>query len=144
MALVRIERSSRLPVGEAWRRLTDWGRHAQRVPFTGITVTTPPPTGVGTLFVARTGLGRVYFDDPMEVVHWQPPAADRAGHCRLEKQGSAVAGWAEIEARPQGAGSSVVWCEEIWLRKLPRAVDPLTFLGARLLFGRVVTGLLNG
>ncbi len=144
MVLVRIERHSRLSADEAWRRLTDWGRHAEWVPFTQVTVGTTPPTGVGTLFVARTGVGRCHVDDPMEVVGWQPPAGDRPGHCRVEKRGRAVSGWAQLTVGPHGGGSSILWCEEIRLRKMPHLFDPLMLVAARLLFGRVINGLLAG
>ncbi|MCZ2527089.1 SRPBCC family protein [Streptomyces sp. HB2AG] len=142
MALIRIERASRLSPRDAWQRLTDWERHAAHVPLTGIDVTTPPPTGVGTVFVARTGIGRLRFDDPMEVVRWEPPQDGRPGHCRMEKRGRVVTGWAEIEVAPRGPGSWIVWREEARVERLPRLFDPVTALSGRLLFGRVVTGLL--
>ncbi|MFP8885221.1 SRPBCC family protein [Streptomyces mangrovi] len=143
MPLIRIERRTHLPAEEAWRRLTTWENHARHVPFTAITVTTAPPTGVGTRFTARTGTGRAGFDDPMEVVRWQPPTADRPGRCRVEKRGRAVLGWAEAEVVPADGGSLAVWSEEVRVRGLPRLLDPPTAWAARLLFGRVVTGLLK-
>ncbi|MBN3932227.1 SRPBCC family protein [Streptomyces verrucosisporus] len=144
MPLIRIERRTRLPAEEAWHRLTTWENHARHVPFTAITVTTAPPTGVGTRFTARTGTGRAGFDDPMEVVHWEPPTADRPGRCRVEKRGRVVLGWAEAEVVPADVGSLAVWREEVRVRGLPRLLDPPTAWAARLLFGRVVTGLLEG
>ncbi|AXI76567.1 SRPBCC family protein [Peterkaempfera bronchialis] len=143
MALFRIERRSALSADEAWRRMTDWERHADRVPLTGITVTTPPPTGVGTVLVARTGVGRAGFDDPMEIVLWEPPTAGRPGRCRLEKRGTAVLGQAEIEVRPEGTGSVVVWCEDLRVRGLPGLLDAPTRWTGRLVFGRTVAGLLK-
>ncbi|MBH0242811.1 hypothetical protein I3W98_08360 [Streptomyces cavourensis] len=88
MAVFRIERFSPLPAAEAWRRVTDWERHAEHVPLTAITVAGGAPTRVGTVFTARTGVGPLAFDDPMEVVRWTPPAGGRAGVCLLEKRGS--------------------------------------------------------
>ncbi|NEE38769.1 SRPBCC family protein, partial [Streptomyces sp. SID7982] len=38
MAVFRIERFSPLPAAEAWRRVTDWERHAAQVPLTAISV----------------------------------------------------------------------------------------------------------
>lgn len=99
MALFRIDRESSLPADEVWRRLTAWERHADVVPLTRVSVRTPPPSGEGTVFVARTGIGPVGFDDVMEVVTWRP-AAGGGGLCRLEKRGSFVTGWAEIEVSP--------------------------------------------
>ncbi|MFI6088613.1 SRPBCC family protein [Streptomyces sp. NPDC051218] len=144
MALFRIDRESSLPAAEVWRRLTTWERHADVVPLTRITVRTPPPSGEGTVFVARSGLGPVGFDDVMEVVTWRP-AAEGGGMCRLEKRGSFVTGWAEIEvsARPGTAGSAVVWREELRVRWLPRAFDGVLRAAARRMFGRAVDGLLT-
>ncbi|MFE6164612.1 SRPBCC family protein [Streptomyces sp. NPDC056486] len=148
MALFRIDRKSSLPADEAWRRLTAWERHADVVPLTRITVRTPPPSGEGTVFVARSGIGPVGFDDAMEVVTWRPaPAADGGGGgglCRLEKRGSFVTGWAEIEVSPRaGAGSAVAWREELRVRWLPRIFDGVLVAAARWMFGRAVDELLS-
>ncbi|MFG2331613.1 SRPBCC family protein [Streptomyces sp. NPDC048604] len=144
MSVFRIERRTPLPPAETWRRLTDWPAHGAQVPLTRTRVLTPGPTAVGTRFTARTGLGRAAFDDPMEVVRWEPPTADAPGVCRLEKRGRVVLGWAQIEVSPGvGGGSHVVWREELRLRGLPRAADPLLGAAGRLLFGRALDGLLN-
>ncbi|WP_406859259.1 SRPBCC family protein [Streptomyces sp. HUAS MG47] len=143
MSVFRIERITPLPPAEAWRRLTDWPAHGAQVPLTRTRVLTPGPTAVGTRFTARTGLGRVAFDDPMELVRWEPPTA-APGVCRLEKRGRVVLGWAEIEVTAAaGGGSRVVWHEELRLRGLPRAADPLLATAGRLLFGRAMDGLLR-
>jgi hypothetical protein len=115
------------------------------VPLTRITVRTPPPNHEGTLFVARSGLGSLSFDDPMEVVDWRPPTDTAPGLCRLAKRGAFVTGWAEIEVRPYGADggtSCVVWREDLRVRRLPAFCDrPLGWL-ARRMFGRAMDGLL--
>lgn len=139
MALFRIAARTPLVPAEAWRRLTDWERHAAQVPLTRITVTTPPPTGRGTVFVARTRLGRFGFDDPMEVVDWQPPH-----HCRLEKHGRVVTGWAEIDVREApGGGAYVGWTEDLRVRGLPRFCDPLLGRAGRAVFRRAMRALLS-
>ncbi|MFF2501848.1 SRPBCC family protein [Streptomyces sp. NPDC058067] len=143
MALFRITRESPLSPAEAWRRLTDWERHGDVVPLTRVRLATPPPTGEGTVFVPRTGVGRFAFDDPMEVVAWEPPHGATAGRCRLEKRGTFVTGWAEIEVAPHGAGSRIVWQEEIHVRPLPGRCDPLLARAGRLMFARTVNGLLT-
>lgn len=143
MALFRIDRESSLPADEVWRRLTAWERHADVVPLTRVSVRTPPPSGEGTVFVARTGIGPVGFDDVMEVVTWRP-AAGGGGLCRLEKRGSFVTGWAEIEVSPGAlAGSTVAWREELRVRWLPRAFDRVLVMAARWMFGRAVDGLVS-
>ncbi|MEV6396777.1 SRPBCC family protein [Streptomyces sp. NPDC051907] len=148
MTVFRITRAVTLPADEVWRRVTDWPAHGARVPLTAVSVLTPGPTRVGTVFVARTGMGRAGFDDPMKVVLWTPPEAGRGegarpGCCRLVKQGRAITGWAKIEVHPQGAGAVVVWAEELTIRLLPRLLDPLVARVGRLVFGRVLDGLLG-
>ncbi|MEV0778920.1 SRPBCC family protein [Streptomyces sp. NPDC050433] len=147
MTVFRVARRTELPADEAWRRVTDWPAHGRRVPLTGIRVETPEPTGTGTVFVARTGLGRVRFDDPMEIVRWEPPEAGRPGRCRMEKRGRVITGWAEIEvteAAPESGGRTLVcWAEELRVAFLPRFLDGVTARTGRLVFGRVVDGLLR-
>ncbi|MET9922232.1 SRPBCC family protein [Streptomyces sp. NPDC059605] len=143
MAVFRIERFSSLTAAESWRRVTDWERHAAQVPLTRITVPTGLPTSVGTVFVARTGVGPLGFDDPMEVVRWTPPAAGRAGLCRLEKRGRLIRGRASIDVYPTGSGSHVVWVEELTVRLLPRWGDPLIAGAGRRVFGRVLDSMLD-
>ncbi|WBB61071.1 SRPBCC family protein [Streptomyces sp. WMMC500] len=151
MALFEVARGVDAPAVQVWGRLTDWPAHGRRVPLTRITGVSVPATGVGARFTARTGVGRVGFDDPMEVVAWSPPGAGRAeGRCRLVKRGRVVRGWAEIEVYGPEAGAGaagpvrVVWREEIGVRGVPRALDPLVAWTARRVFGRVLDGLLRG
>jgi hypothetical protein len=151
MSTFRIDRVTPLPADEAWRRLTDWPAHTGQVPLTGISVLTPGPTRAGTVFVARTALGPVGFDDRMEVVHWQPPAPGRTGRCRLEKRGRTVTGWAEIRVwREAGTGGGddgrtrVRWQEELRIEPLPRLFDRLTARTGGAVFGLAVDRLLRG
>lgn len=75
MARIEIVREVPLSPAEAWLRVTDWPAHGRFVPLTKVTRT---PDG----FVARTGVGRLGFDDPMDVTTWHEPS-----FCRLEKRG---------------------------------------------------------
>ncbi|MFP3992726.1 SRPBCC family protein [Streptomyces sp. E11-3] len=153
MPVFRVVRPSPLSVQETWERLTDWPLHAAHVPLTRTVVRTAAPNRRGTRFVARTGIGRLAFDDPMEVTVWEPPgapgppgtpgAAAPAGRCRLVKQGTFITGWAEIEVHPRGTGAYVVWREELRLAKLPRFLDPLTARAGRVVFGLALKRLLR-
>ncbi|GGR69105.1 hypothetical protein GCM10010269_04820 [Streptomyces humidus] len=144
MALFQLERTVPLSPDDAWRRLTRWSRHGDVVPLTRVTVLTPPPDHEGTVFVARSGLGPLAFDDRMELTVWQPPADDAPGRCRLEKRGRVVLGWAEIEVRPQPDGRTrVIWREELDVRLLPSLLDPLLGAAARAVFGRAADRLLR-
>ena len=130
MAEIEIVREVPLTPAEAWSRLTDWRRHGDFVPLTTIAVT---PTG----FDAFTGLGRVGFHDPMDVVEWREPS-----FCRLEKRGRVVTGWAELGVEPVATGSRVTWREDIHVTGTPRFADPMTRASSRALFSRVIDGLL--
>ncbi|MEU6594245.1 SRPBCC family protein [Streptomyces sp. NPDC046881] len=144
MPAISFERTAPLPPEEAWRRLTDWPRHADAVPLTRIEVLTPPPTREGTRFVARSGVGPLALDDVMEVTVWRPPAGEEPGLCRLEKRGRVILGWAEIEVHPgPGGHSRVVWREELRVRFLPSALDPALKSASHHLFGRAADHLLR-
>ncbi|MFI8511943.1 SRPBCC family protein [Streptomyces sp. NPDC085460] len=143
MSRFRVARSVPLAPAEAWRRLTDWPAHGRQVPLTRTAVLTPGPSRVGTRFTARTGLGPLGFDDPMEVVRWEPPLGDRPGVCRLEKYGRLVRGWAEIRVAAESGGARVVWTEELAVRGLPRAFDGVLARAGRVVFGRALDGLLR-
>lgn len=144
MPFFSLERTVPLPLDEAWRRLTDWPRHGDVVPLTRITVVTSAPTREGTRFVARSGIGPVGFDDPMDVTLWRPPADGEPGLCRLEKRGRVMLGWAEIEVRPgPGGRARVVWREELSVRFLPRVFDGVVAVTARTVFGRAANRLLR-
>ena len=103
-----VVHDSPLPGDEAGVRLTDWPRHGDHVPLTVVEITTPPPTGVGTVFVARTGRGRVGFDDVMEIVEWTAPGDAAAGYCRIEKRGRAMPVERWRPATPPSAVSPVI------------------------------------
>jgi hypothetical protein len=133
-----VTRETGLSPAQAWARLIDWPAHARHVPLTKIEVRTPGPTGVGTRFVARTAVGRFGFDDPMEVVAYEPER-----FCRIEKRGSAVRGWAELTVEARGAGSVVSWREEAVPARLPRFLHRASDTAGRTLFGRVLRGLLE-
>ncbi|MFJ8648522.1 SRPBCC family protein [Streptomyces sp. NPDC093546] len=145
MAVFRIERWAPLDAAEAWRRVTDWPAHGARVPLTRVTVVPDGPTHGGSRINARTGVGRFGFDDPMEVVRWEPPGPGRAvGLCRLEKRGRVVTGWAEIAVHAAtDRRTRVTWTEDLRVRGLPRACDGLLARAGRLVFGRALAGLLE-
>ncbi|MEV6182021.1 SRPBCC family protein [Streptomyces sp. NPDC052015] len=144
MVTFQLERTVPLPLDEAWRRLTAWRRHGDVVPLTRVTMVTPGPTREGTVFVARSGVGPLAFDDRMEVTVWCPPAEDEPGLVRLEKRGRIVLGWAEIEVRPgPGGRARVLWREELRLRPLPSLFDPVLRTAAQVVFGRAANRLLR-
>jgi hypothetical protein len=143
MAPFVVTRDTPLSPETAWERIVDWARHARYVPLTTIEVTTPPPNGLHTVFNARTSLGPFGFDDPMEVTEWQPPLDGSGGRCRLVKRGPVMVGWAELSVDPRGTGARATWREEAMPARAPRVTAGAFAVSGRLLFGRVLRGLLG-
>jgi hypothetical protein len=137
-----VVRHTHLDAEQAFARVTDWPSHARFIPLTTIRLVGLIRDDVGARFVARTSLGPLHFDDPMEVVFWHPPGDDAPGVCRVDKRGRAVRGSTVITVTPSREGSVVHWQEEASVRFLgPLASVPAQFAG-RQLFGRVLDGLL--
>ena len=124
-----IVREVPLTQEEAFARLTDWQRHADLLPFTDVR-----PTDTG--FVVRTSVGGVGFDDPMDIVQWDPPR-----FCRLEKRGRVVRGWADICVWPTDTGSKVVWREVAHVIGVPRMMARVERAVGTTLFRRLLNGL---
>jgi len=143
MALVRVIRHIPASADQVWTLVTDWPAHSRWISLTNVTIDPDSPvrTGLGTRFTGRTALGPVGFDDPMTVTVWQPPADGESGCCRVVKRGRWLTGWAEIEVQPDAGGCRLNWLEEIRLRWLPRAADPMLALAGRLVFGRTLSKL---
>jgi hypothetical protein len=135
MAVFRITMARPGTVEEAWRRVTDWDRHAAAVPFTTL-------AAEGRVVAARTRVGPFGFDDVMDVVEWHPPQDGGPAWCRLEKRGPVVTGWAEIEVRPLPGRAVVQWREDLRIAALPRLLDRPTARAGRLVFRRTLRTLL--
>jgi len=128
------------PVERVWARITDWPAHGRWVPLTTVRVTSVRRDGVGATFVGRTGIGRLAFDDPMEVVEWTPPVGGAPGYVRVRKDGRLVLGWAgfEVVALPGGpgggCGSRVRWTEDVQVMpvRLTRPAGRLIEIGGRI------------
>lgn len=144
MSTFTVTAPTRLSAPEAFAVATDWSAHC-RIPFTDVEITTDTG-GLGTRFVGRTRIGPFRLDDPMEVVGWRPPGADGRGHVKVVKQGSTLAGDAEIDvASAPGGGTVVRWRETIlvgpaWLARL---AGPLVRVGGHVVFGWVLRSQLR-
>lgn len=139
-----VSREVRATATATWDTLVDWPRHGGWVPLTVVRVLTDRPDGVGSTFVARTGIGPLGFDDPMEVVVWEPPAADRPGRCEIVKHGRVVHGRAWFSVTPlPGGRCRVAWTEDVTVspRRLTRFAGPLVTLIGRAGFAATLRGL---
>jgi hypothetical protein len=141
-----ISRRTSLSAVEAWARLTDWSAHSGLIPFTVVTLDPDlPPVGVGSRFVARTSMGPLSFDDPMEVTFWEPPTQNRAGMCRIVKRGTVVVGWAvlTVEPDPYGGGCTVMWQEQADVRRAGPLLRGPNALVGKAVFSRLLNQLLT-
>ena len=132
------------PVEQVWERITDWPAHGRWIPLTSVRVTSPRSDGIGVTFAARTGLGAIGFDDPMEVVEWSPPIDGRPGYVRVQKLGRVILGWAGFEVAPgPGAGSRVRWTEDVQVvsPRLTRPFDRVIEIGGRFGFHRALRAM---
>ena len=140
MAPFVISRDTPLTPPQAWARVVDWRRHGAYVPLTTVSV---GRAGGATVVIARTGIGALGFDDPMEIVEWAPPVDTEVGRCRLEKRGRVLRGWAEITVAPRADGARVTWREEATPAHLPRFAAGMASAAGGLVFGRVLRRLLD-
>ncbi|MEU9048337.1 MULTISPECIES: SRPBCC family protein [unclassified Kitasatospora] len=143
MARFVLTRRSPLPPAVCWERLTAWPRHGERVPFTRVGVARGTGREAGDVVLARTSVGPLRFDDPMEIVELVAPAPGRDGLCRLVKRGRPVRGGAVLRVRAVDGGSEAVWAEELRIAGLPRFADPVIAALGRVVFGRVLDRLLE-
>ena len=127
-----------------WAALVDWPSHGRWVPLTRVRVVTASGAGVGARFVGRSGIGRLGFDDPMEVVEWRPPTSEVSGWCAVVKHGRVVLGTArfEVSALPEGR-SRVVWAEDVEVApvRLTRPFGGLLALAGRVAFTRTLRAM---
>jgi uncharacterized protein YndB with AHSA1/START domain len=145
MARFAVSVSIAAPVEQVWQRITDWPEHGRWIPLTTVRVTSDRGAGVGATFVGRSALGPFGFDDPMEVVEWSPPIGGLAGHCRVQKHGRVVLGWAAFEVRPGAGGRDSVleWTEEVEIApvRLTRPAGGLIAAVGRAGFARALRAM---
>ncbi len=140
MADFVIRARSPLPASACFERLVDWDAHSAAIPLTRLQH--EGDARLGQLFVARTGIGRLGFDDPMVVELLRPPAGDQpgdlAGSVVVAKQGRVIGGRVRWTVTPTEDGSEVEWTQHLVVDWLPRWVDPVVGALGRIAYG---TGL---
>jgi hypothetical protein len=137
-----VVRQTPLSAPRAWERVTDWQCHEQFAPLTTIRVTRDADSG-REIFVARTAIGPLGFDDPMEVTYSLPPTETSSGLARIVKTGRVVLGWAVLTVTPTPTGSEVRWLEEARLRGTAGPLAALVNLPVKIGFGHLLSGLLT-
>jgi hypothetical protein len=137
-----VVRHTPLSAPEAWERVTDWQRHEQFAPLTTVRVSRDAESG-NELFVARTAIGPLGFDDPMEVTYTLPPTETSSGLARIVKTGRVVFGWAVLTVTPLPTGAEVRWLEEARLRGTAGPLAALINFPVKIGFGHLLNGLLT-
>ncbi len=137
MADFVIRASTSLYASASFDRLVDWDAHSAAIPLT--TLRHDGVARLGQRFVARTGLGRLGFDDPMVVELLRPPAGDQPGDLpgtvEVAKQGGVIGGRVRWTVTPTGTGSEVEWAQHLIVTWLPRSLDPLVGALGRIAYG---------
>ena len=145
MADFVLHAASALPARIAFARLVDWDAHSAAIPLTRLHFDGEPR--VGQRFVARTGWGRLGFDDVMVVDDLQPPVGDqpgdRPGLIAITKHGRVVGGTVTWTVAPGTVGSRVTWTQHLVIGWLPRWMDPLVGAVGRRAYGQGLRRLLT-
>jgi hypothetical protein len=123
----RFEASSKA----VWDELVDWAGHADWIPMTRVEVEPGDPSAVGARFTATTGLGPLALPDRMEVLECDWHDETSTGTCEVAKLGPVLTGRAGFTVRPDGAGASLEWIEDVTVPYTPQFIAPvLAWLGA--------------
>ena len=112
-----------------WAALADWPGHAKWIPATTVRVL-EGNGGLGTRFVARTGIGPLGFDDHMTVTEFD---ADTT-HAVVEKTGPLLKGSAGFRVESHTSGCTLIWFETIDVPLVPQFLAPPIAAIGKLLF----------
>lgn len=96
------------PAERVWAALTDWDRQGEWMLGTTVRATVGQGRRVGDEMAAMTGIGRIGFLDRMRITRWEPPHV-----CEVLHTGRLVRGPGAFTVRERGAGSTVVWSEQL-------------------------------
>lgn len=114
---------------QLWAALADWSAHGQWIPATTVRIL-EGDGGLGTRFVARTGIGPLAFDDNMTVIEFDAATT----HAVVQKTGPLLTGSAGFRIEPRAEGAHLIWFETIRVPLLPRFLAPLVAAIGKQLF----------
>jgi hypothetical protein len=137
MADFVVRATTPLPASACFERLLDWDAHSAAIPLTRLRH--EGVARLGQQFVARTGVGRLGFDDPMVVELLRRPAGDRPddlpGVVEVAKQGRVIGGRVRWTVTPAPDGAVVEWRQHLVVGWLPRWLDPVVGAMGKLAYG---------
>lgn len=124
-----LEQDWHIEPSRLWAALSDWAGHGEWIPATTVRIL-DGDGGLGTRFVARTGLGPIAFDDNMTVIEFDATTT----HAVVKKTGPLLTGSAGFRIEPRAHGSHLIWFETIRVPLLPRFLTPLVAAIGKQLF----------
>jgi hypothetical protein len=96
------------PAEAVWHTITDWEGQGEWILGTRVAVTSEGDgRALGARFTAFTGVGPLGFDDPMEIVEWEPPKRCRVRHLGRVVRGDGI--FEVVELGPRRA--RLLWSE---------------------------------
>ena len=128
------------PPDDVLRRVLDLRAHSRVIPLTRVTPeVAADQLAVGTVFVARTSVGPVGFDDPMRVdqLSFRPATAT------IVKLGKVIRGAVCIRVDPTTGGSRMHWDQSVDLPWLPQALQPAAARVLRGGYRRIIRRLIE-
>ncbi len=131
MALVSFALDVDCPASaeRTWQALIDWRGHATWIPRTTVRIL-QGDGGVGTSFVARSGIGPLAFDDTMDVTLLDGATRTAA----VRKTGPLLTGTAGFTVSERGAASRIHWHEDVHVPGVPSLLAPALAVGGRVMF----------
>lgn len=132
MAEIALSVDVAAPPEVVFDALTDWTSQGEWMTGTTVRVTAGDGQSVGSQILARTALGPLGFDDPMEITGWDRPKRVQVHHLGRVVRGDGVF---EVEALADGS-SRFHWVE--WLDLPLGRLGLLGFTVARPLLARAI------
>lgn len=124
-----------------WDEMVDWPGHGDWIPATHVDLGEGDPTSVGFEFVAYTGFGKLALVDRMRITQIDFDGATGVGRCEVEKLGPVLRGRAGFDLRPDGAGTELVWFEDVTVAYLPKPLAPIVSKVSELGFAQAMKSL---
>lgn len=131
MTIVEFSVELNFPVSadRLFAALVDWRSHQDWIPATTVRVL-EGDGGIGTRFVARSGVGPLAFDDTMTVTVLDAETR----RAEVVKTGPLLGGGAGFSVDATASGARLHWHEAVEVPHLPRPLAPVAAWVGGLLF----------
>lgn len=139
MTSVTVRAHSAADPARLWRAASDFSRHSAYFPLTTVTVTSGTGAQVGDTILGTTRIGPLTLADPMSITTYDAPHA-----YAVRKTGSVLTGQVQVQVRPDGTGSEVVWTADVvpaW--RWARITGPVNTLISRAVYRHAVTAMVR-